>query len=72
MHETNCQICEKVQLLFGKALHIVVAHDHNLQAIYYFSDIKKIKWDVKRKENLSQIQIGQHHGNCGMFIPMNH
>jgi hypothetical protein len=41
MHETNCQICEGVQLLFCKALHLVVAHDPNLQAIYYFSDIFK-------------------------------
>jgi len=72
MHETNCQICEKVQLLFWKALHLVVAHDPNLQAIYYFSGIKKIKWNAKRNKNLSQVQIGQHHGNWGMFVPMNH
>ncbi len=50
----------------------MVAHDPNLQAIYYFNDIKKIKWDAKRKENLSQVQIGQHHGNWGMFVLMNH
>ncbi len=49
--------CEGVQFLFWKALHLVVAHDLNLQAKYYFSDIRKSNRRKREGKNYPKLKL---------------